>query len=101
MRRALAVDLEKMEPVGIEARDRNHGLLRGVLGAWRYLVRRISRVIVGVAASAALLGGIGGAALAVAPTLTAAVATSHGTNGPVPICNPTAIEYGVPVCPSA
>jgi hypothetical protein len=63
-------------------------------------MRRISGIVVSVAASAALLGGLGGAALAAAPTLTAATtAPSHGTNGTIPICNPTAVEYGLPVCP--
>lgn len=62
-------------------------------------MRRINRIVVSAVASAVLLGGIGGAALAAAPTLAATTATSHGTSGTVPICNPTAVEYGVPVCP--
>jgi len=60
-------------------------------------MRRISRIIVGAAASAALLGGLGGAALAVVPTVTAVSAS-----GIAPVCNPTAIEYGTVVgCPTS
>jgi len=59
-------------------------------------MRRISRIIVGAAASAALLGGMGGVALAAMPAVTATTAASTP-----PICNPTAIEYGTPVwCPT-
>ncbi|HUN34843.1 MAG TPA: hypothetical protein VMU95_22805 [Trebonia sp.] len=59
-------------------------------------MKRISRIIVGAAASAALLGGIGGAALTVVPAVAGVTATSTP-----PICNPTAIEYGTGVwCPT-
>jgi hypothetical protein len=64
-------------------------------------MRRISRMVIGAAASTALLGGIGGAVLTAVPTgTTAATAIEYATSGTVPICNPTAIEYGTSVgCP--
>jgi hypothetical protein len=52
-------------------------------------MRRISRTVFGVLASASLLGGIGGAALA-------AMASAPGPAGAVAVArvpNPTAIEY--------
>jgi hypothetical protein len=52
-------------------------------------MRRISRTVFGVLASASLLGGIGGAALA-------AVASASAPVGAVAVArvpNPTAIEY--------
>ena len=52
-------------------------------------MRRISRTVFGVLASASLLGGIGGAALA-------AMASASGPAGAVAVAqvpNPTAIEY--------
>ena len=64
-------------------------------------MRRISRMVIGAAAGATLLGGIGGTLLTAVPTgTTAATAIEYGTSGTVPICNPTAIEYGTSVwCP--
>ena len=56
---------------------------------------RISKAAAGVAASMALLGGIGGAALAAIPVGTAAMA--YGAAGRVVVCNPTAVEYGTSV----
>jgi hypothetical protein len=60
-------------------------------------MRRISRVVIGAAVSAALLGGIGGAALATAATGTlAATAIEYGPVHNVLTCNPTAVEYATP-----
>jgi hypothetical protein len=53
-------------------------------------------MVIGAAASAALLGGIGGAALAAMPAtgIAAATAIEYATNGHVQICpDPTAVEY--------
>jgi hypothetical protein len=101
MCRALAVDLEKLEPEDYKPGTVTAGGYRGIPGSWRYLMTRISRMVIAAAAIATLLGGLGAAAVAAVPTLTAATAAAtHGTNGTVPICNPTAVEYGVPVCPS-
>ena len=62
-------------------------------------MRRISRMVMSAAASAALLGGIGGATLAAAPTGTsAATAIEYGLVHTVPTCNPTAVEYATPLC---
>jgi hypothetical protein len=57
-------------------------------------------MLIGATASAALLSGIGGAALAAvtATGTTAATAIEYGTTSHVQICSdPTAIEYG-PSC---
>jgi hypothetical protein len=55
-------------------------------------------MVIGAAASAALLGGIAGAAVAAAPTgTTAATAIEYGLVN-VPTCNPTAVEYATPAC---
>jgi hypothetical protein len=56
---------------------------------------RISKAATGAIAGMALLGGIGGTVLAVAPAGT--VAAANGAPGPVQVCNPTAIEYGTVV----
>jgi len=53
-------------------------------------MRRISRTVFGVLASASLLGGIGGAALAAAT----AAAAPAGAVAAVRVPNPTAVEYG-------
>jgi hypothetical protein len=56
-------------------------------------------MVMSAAASAALLGGIGGATLAAAPTGTsAATAIEYGLVHTVPTCNPTAVEYATPLC---
>ena len=55
-------------------------------------------MVIGVAASAALLGGIGGATLAGAPTRTAAATAIEYGLVNVPTCNPTAVEYATPGC---
>ena len=52
-------------------------------------MRRISRTVFGVLASASLLGGIGSAVLA---TVTTAPA---GAVAAITVPNPTAVEYGV------
>jgi hypothetical protein len=55
-------------------------------------MRRISRTVFGVLASASLLGGIGGAALAVMTS--AATSAQAGVVAAVRVPNPTAVEYG-------
>jgi hypothetical protein len=53
-------------------------------------------MVIGAAASAALLGSIGGAALAAIPATGTAAATAieYAANGHVQICSdPTAVEY--------
>jgi len=54
-------------------------------------MRRISRTVFGVLASASLLGGIGGAALAAATS--AAVSAPAGAVAVARVPNPTAVEY--------
>src|ERR1700739_1425167 len=62
--RALAVDLAKGDPESraLDGDRRRATRVSRVVGG--DLMRRISRMVMGAAASAALLGGIGGAALA-------------------------------------
>jgi hypothetical protein len=52
-------------------------------------MRRISRTVFGVLASASLLGGIGGATLAA----TASAAAPAGAVAVATVPNPTAVEY--------
>jgi hypothetical protein len=98
--RALAVDLAKGDPESraLDGDRRRATRVSRVVGG--DLMRRISRMVMGAAASAALLGGIGGAALAAVPMTGTAAATAieYGTTHVVPVCNPTAIEYGIAGC---
>jgi hypothetical protein len=57
-------------------------------------------MLIGAAASAALFGGIAGAALTTAATTgtSAATAIEYGAAPAVPVCYPTAVEYALNEC---